>query len=164
MNNMMQLVKDGNFIECCNLFQVQHWVAWFDLDYGGNPEGIFTVACPSEALHALENGIFLHILKEVLDNIFQPCICTMFDAHIFTWNSYPGQHTMRSHAVDGYPRLLFTNYISGLTQLKADYKVGIIFALIIALVQVEGKSFILEKAMIKKCKNILYIFEKMLAY
>ena len=47
-----------------DLYQAQHWIAWFDLDYGGNEEGIFTAACPPEGLHALENGIFLHVLRE----------------------------------------------------------------------------------------------------
>ena len=56
----------------------------------------------------------------------------MIDAHNFTWNCYSGHHNMRSHATDGYLNLLFTNGISGLTQLKADDKVGIIFAMVIA--------------------------------
>jgi hypothetical protein len=39
----------------------------FYMCYGGNAAGgIFTAACPAEALHALENGLFLHSLKAVL--------------------------------------------------------------------------------------------------
>ena len=90
----------------------------------------------------------------------------MLDAHTFTWNYYSKQHNLRSHATDDYPRLLFTKGISGLNQLKADDKVGIFFALVIALVQVERKSILLDKTVLNKTryKNILYIFKKMLAY
>ena len=109
---------------------------------GGNQKDIFTAACPPEALHALVNGFFLYILREVFDKIFQPHICAMLDTHTYTWNTYSAQHNMRSHAIQSYPQLLFTSGISSLTQLKADDKVGIIFALIVALVQVEGKYII----------------------
>ena len=68
MNDIIELVYTQNYTALFDLYQNQHWNAWFDLDYGGNPEGIFTAACPPEALHALENGVILHILKE----FFQP--------------------------------------------------------------------------------------------
>ena len=64
--------------------------AWFDLDYGGNPEGIFTAACPPEALHALENGIFLYVLKELFAKILNLKTCGHLDAHVYSWNNYPG--------------------------------------------------------------------------
>ena len=69
MNYIMDLVKDENYEQLYNLYQAQHWIAWFDLDYGGNPEGIFSAACPPEALHALENGIYFHVLKELFQEI-----------------------------------------------------------------------------------------------
>ena len=66
---------------------------------------------------------------------------------------------MRSHATDGHPRLLFTKGISSLAQLKADDKVGIIFALVIALVQVKGKSVLLNKIVLDKTRlKIIYMF------
>ena len=73
---------------------------------------------------------------------------------------------MRSHATDGYPRILFTNGISSMIQQKTDDKVSIIYALVISLVQVAGKSILLDKAFIEKAsyKNISYLFEKMLTH
>jgi len=64
MTDVAENVKMNNTEYLHNLFQNPHWNAWFELDYGGNPEGIFTAACPPKALHALENGIFMHLLKK----------------------------------------------------------------------------------------------------
>jgi hypothetical protein len=73
-------------------FKPQHWNSWFDIDYGGILEGIFTAACPTEALHALENGLFLHVLKELFHEIFDIEICAFLDRQVYLWNHYPAQH------------------------------------------------------------------------
>ena len=54
-------------------------MAFFDIDYGGLPGGVFTAASPPEALHALENGIMLHALKEVFSTILSPKQCRLID-------------------------------------------------------------------------------------
>jgi len=64
MQDVMDNVERNNTKYLEDLYQAPHWIAWFDLDYGGNPEGILSAACPPEVLHALENGIFLHILRQ----------------------------------------------------------------------------------------------------
>ena len=38
-----------------SLMQYNTWQAFFDIDYGGSPGGVFSAACPLEALHFLEN-------------------------------------------------------------------------------------------------------------
>src|SRR5687767_15364433 len=96
MNDVMTLVNQRDTETLEDLYQVPHWVAWFYLDYGGNPEGIFTAACPPEALHALENGIYHHVLKEVFIKILKTTTCSYLDAHIKAWNAYPSQHYLRS--------------------------------------------------------------------
>ena len=65
MKDIMDYVKEEKYDALHDLYQAPHWIAWFDLDYGGNPEGIFSAACPPEALHALENGIYFHVLQEL---------------------------------------------------------------------------------------------------
>src|SRR5687767_12369443 len=37
MKDVMDLVKTQNWNALNNLYQAQHWISWFDLDYGGNP-------------------------------------------------------------------------------------------------------------------------------
>ena len=65
MSDVAENVKINNTEYLLKLYQNPHQNAWFELDYKGNPEGIFTAACPPEALHALENEIFMHLLKEL---------------------------------------------------------------------------------------------------
>lgn len=166
MREIMTLVNDNKEEELNNLYQVPHWVAWFDLDYGGNPEGIFTAACPPEALHALENGIYFHVLKELFAGILKPTASALIDAVANSWNQYPSQHYLRSFPIDGYPRLLYTSGISKMTDLKADDKVGIIFCIVIAGIQEEGRRIILTKTSVdaNMYRNIIYVFELMLCY
>ena len=52
--------------------QYDTWQAFFDIDYGGLPGGVFTAACPPEALHSLELGLITHCLKELFDEILLP--------------------------------------------------------------------------------------------
>ena len=63
MLDIMDLVNRNDTDALEALYQAPHWNAWFNVDFGGNPEGFITAACPPEALHALENGIFMHLLK-----------------------------------------------------------------------------------------------------
>ena len=66
MSLICQLVNDENWQALESLYQAQCWNPFFDVDYGANPSGIFFSACPPEGLHALEQGVFKHLLEEVL--------------------------------------------------------------------------------------------------
>ena len=136
----MTLVWDKKWERLNTIFQAQHWIAWFDLDYGGNPEGIFTAACPPKPLLALENGIFLHMLKELFNVILNSKkIKGILNVQVYKWNSYPTQHCMHSHNIDEYPRLLYISGISKITNITVEDKVGIIFCIIILSLQMQGK-------------------------
>ena len=63
MHHVMENVNINSTTYLHSIYQAPHWIAQFTLDHGGNLEGIFTAACPPEALHALESGIYLHILN-----------------------------------------------------------------------------------------------------
>ena len=65
MQDNKSMVIEENWKELHILYQAHRWVAWFNLGYGGNLKSIFTPACLPEALHALENEIVLHMLKEL---------------------------------------------------------------------------------------------------
>jgi hypothetical protein len=58
----IQLVLDKTWKELEDLYQSQSWNPFFDVDYGANIWGIFFAACPPEAFHALEQGVFKHLL------------------------------------------------------------------------------------------------------
>ena len=75
------------------------------------------------------------------------------DNQVYNWNSYPGQHYLWSHHIDGFPRLLFTSGISKLTELKADDKVGIMFCLVIAMLQTESRNMFLNESGITEIQH-----------
>jgi hypothetical protein len=166
MNDVKKLVIEQKWDKLYDLYQAQHWISWFDVDYGGNPEGIFSAACPPEALHALENGIFQHVLNEFFNQVLKSKTRAGVDRLVSSYNEYPGQHYLRSHHIDGYPRLLYTSGISKMSDLKADDKVGIIFCVVIAALQTEGRNLFMSQSNISdsQYRDILYVFELMLCY
>ena len=80
------------------------------------------------------------MLKELFNVILNSKkIKGILDAQVYKWNSYPTQHCMKSHDIDGYPRLLYTSRISKITIITAEDKVGIMFCIIILSLQMHGK-------------------------
>jgi hypothetical protein len=77
MDNCNMLVMDDIKQMCLNkdeeqlesLMQSVNYQAFFDIDYGGSPGGVFPAACPPEALHSLENGLMLHCLNQLFKEI-----------------------------------------------------------------------------------------------
>src|SRR5688500_9961037 len=63
MQDIMDYIKQDDIQSLKALYPpAPHWNAWIDVNYGGDPEGIFSAACLLKALHALENGIFIYLL------------------------------------------------------------------------------------------------------
>ena len=166
MNNVISLVNNKNLEQLQELYQAPHWIPWFDLNYGGNPEGIFTAACPPEALHALENGIYQYVIHELYKHLLKPASSVLLDKHIKSWHEYPRQRYLQSFDIEGYPRLMFTSGISKLTNLKADDKAGIIFCIVISAIQANGHNIFLNNKQIGEGlhQNITTVFELMLCY
>ena len=60
MQDVIDLVQHQEFDNLHALFQAPHWLAFFNLNFAGNPGGLFMTAMPIDALHTLENGIFVY--------------------------------------------------------------------------------------------------------
>ena len=69
MEEMKQLCINGDNAKLHRLMQFRNWQAFYDIDYGGLPGGVFTAACPPEALHSLENGLMFHCLRELFAHV-----------------------------------------------------------------------------------------------
>ena len=69
MDNFQQMVEqnDTEQLKALNQYNVQN--AWFDVNFGGCPYGIFSAACPVEPLHALENGLITECIKVLYHKI-----------------------------------------------------------------------------------------------
>ena len=66
MEEMKQLCIDKDENKLHNLEHYLTWQAFYDIDYGGFPGGLFTAACLLEALHSLEIVLVMHCHKELL--------------------------------------------------------------------------------------------------
>jgi hypothetical protein len=163
MEKIKALVIAQDWKALFDLHQAPCWNPFFDLCYGGFFGGIFTAACPAEALHALENGLFLHALKAVLGGCLKPQEIVLLDAAIQQWCKLARQRLMRSSNFEHAPRLLFKDGISTLTKLPAATKVGMMFALVVAAVTRDGKKAF-HKLSDDEYNNILYSFEQTLCY
>jgi hypothetical protein len=77
---------DREWADLESLYQTQCWNLFFEVkNYRSNPSGIFVAACPPEGLHALEQGIFKHLLEEVLGNYLKPEQIAILDPIIQSW-------------------------------------------------------------------------------
>ena len=137
MEEMKQLCIDKDLKKLYDLMQYPTWQAFYDIDYGGLPGGVFTAACPPEALHSLENGLVLHCLKEMFESVMSEKTKTQLDAVVQHWVSYPRQQQMRSY-MDSFPRLLYKDGLTNITDISAGTKMGILFALVVAAQTIDG--------------------------
>ena len=165
MSDVMNLCRNNMHVELDALFQARNWLAFFDIDYGGLSGGVFTAACPPEALHSLENGLINHCLKELFANVIPPTACKHFDSVVQKWTFLSKQRHMKNYAAD-FPRLLFPDGVSSITDVSAATKIGIIFAIIVASLTTDGKSVLLNKADMtsEKYANMVEAFEMMICY
>ena len=163
MDDIKHLVLSKDWQALHALHQAPCWNPFFDVCYGGYHGGIFTAACPAEALHALENGLFLHALKAVLGGCLKPQEIVLLDTSIQRWTKLPRQRLMRSTNFDCAPRLLFKDGISTLTKLPAATKVGMMFALVVGAVTGDGQ-IAFRKLSDDQYNDIIYAFEQSLCY
>lgn len=145
MEDIKKLYIDQDRKQLHILMQYITWQTFFNIDYGGLPGGVFTPACPPEALHSLENGLNNHCLKQLFDHAVTKATQRKFNAVVQRWSSYSCQQYMKSYAAE-YPRLLFQDGMSSISDISAGTKVGILFVIVIAA---------LTKMERKYCKTML---------
>src|SRR6476660_6092913 len=91
----MCIQKETDRLE--GMLQSVNWQAFYDVDYGGLPGGVFIAACPPEALHSLENGLILHCLKQLFDEILGQPARAELDDIVQQWIKLPKQSHMKSY-------------------------------------------------------------------
>jgi hypothetical protein len=136
--------------------------AFFDLDYGGSPFGIFTAACPTEGLHQMEKGIILDCLNELFKNHMTTIMKSKLDAIVISWCALPNQQFTKAY-MDVYPRLHFRDGITTLTYITANTVVGFMFAVVLAGLTRDGRS-LFEDMDDKTYLNMIYTFESLLCF
>ena len=164
MEDMKQLCINKDLEKLYDLMQYPNWQAFYDIDYGDLPGGVFTAACPPEALHSLENGLVLHCLKEMFESVMSERTKTQMDAVVQHWVAYPRQHLMRSY-MDNFPRLLYRDGLTNITDISAGTKMGILFALVVAAQTIDGYEVLhLQNKTSENYANMINAFEMLLCY
>ena len=106
----------------------QHVVdnAFFPLDMGPNPQGIFG-ATPTDLMHAFEEGVVPYLLEIIIDPLDQTHKSTLDRAasQLFAGNN------RRGVGRSDYPRVTFSGDFTSLTLLSADEKMGKLLLLFI---------------------------------
>ena len=143
MEDIKQLYIDSKKEYLYNLMQYDTWQAFFDIDYGGLPGGVFTAACPPEALDSLENCLINHFLRQLFDHVITKQTQRRLDAVVQGWMLFSRQYCMKAYA-GSFPRLLFQDGVSTITDISAGTRVGILFAIVIAALIRNGKDYILS--------------------
>ncbi len=120
----MDLVRQEQWVDLKLLYQAQFWNPFFDLHYGSSSFGIFFAACPPEGLHALEQGIFKHLLHEVLGTYLKPQQIALLDRVVQSWVKWSRQRLYRSANFAESPRLMFKDGISSLSNTSGCDRAG----------------------------------------
>jgi hypothetical protein len=144
MLKILELVNsnNANALKAINQYNVHS--AWFDVGYGGCRFGIFSAACPVEALHALENGLMPDVIKVLFAEEMSPALLKRLDGLAKALNQVPRQRYLTSGAEPLMPRLRWSDGISSLTDLEAKYKVGIMLTIVVLTLQDDGYELFIE--------------------
>ena len=163
MEDMINLVNNEAWEDLDALYQAQCWNPFFEIDYGSNSSGVFVAACPPEGLHALEQGIFKHLLEEVLGNYLKPEQIALLDRVVQSWVSLPRQRLFRSLNSNDSPRLMFKDGISSLKNTPGCDRAGMVFALAMASHTRDGLSAF-SKLDEDVPQDITYALEMLMCY
>lgn len=68
----------------------------FDIDYGCLPGGVFTAACPPEALHLFKLGLSNHCFVELFQEMITKLTQRKFDVAVQKWVLYSRQKHMKT--------------------------------------------------------------------
>ena len=165
MEDIKQMCINKETKKLHRLMQYNNWQAFFDIDYGGLPGGVFTAACPPEALHSLENGLINHCLTQLFNDVITKATQRKFDAVVQQWVKNAKQHCMKAYAAE-FPRLLFEDGVSSITDISAGTKVGILFTIVVAALTKTGQDVLLNDASLppQTYYNMIEAFELLLCY
>lgn len=70
MKSIQQMVLKEKEQRLHNLMQYNHWMAFFDVDYGGSPGGVFTAACSPQVITCIGKWHYFTLLKRSVFNYF----------------------------------------------------------------------------------------------
>ena len=141
------------------LAQRPNYNCLYDIDCGKDPYGVFSMI-HTEGLHALEVGLIERMVAVLFEDLPKKEHATL-DGLVKKPSFHPHQHGYK-----GFPRLLWTDGVSKLTQLTGDQRVGKMFAILLVALTREGELFFSEHLPGGHLtwQRLVYCFQQMLCY
>jgi hypothetical protein len=171
MTAMVKLVLKNKTAELDAMCQHDVYSAWFDVDFGGCPFGVFSAAMPVEALHSLEGGLIKDSLEMLYVHDLKEAKCIRLDEMVKQFCDWDRQAFLSSGADKRMPRLLFKDGISKLTKCANIYCVGMMLAIVVLTLSDEGKTFLADAFEsrrypnpTKRVRDLQKVFVMLLAY
>jgi hypothetical protein len=164
MANIQAWVVDGEYEKLDNINQYHVHNAWFEVGYGGCKYGIFSAACPVEALHALENGLMKQSLQVLFTDNMNLAGRARLDLLAQEFCKWDRQHFLTAGTATEMPRLLFKDGVTTITKVTASTNVGIMFTVVILSLTDKGAAFFDKILGSDKANKMRYVFQQMLCY
>jgi hypothetical protein len=131
----------------------------YSIDCGGDPYGVFSMI-HTEGLHALEVGIMDYSLKILLD-LLSSKQKSILDGLVKRLVNHP-----RQHGYGPFPRLLWADGVTTISNLTGDLKVGKFMGVIAVSLTLEGQQFF-ESVLpdgIEGWRKMTYVFQQIICY
>ena len=108
-------------------------------------DGIFSAACPIEPLHAIENGIIPKCIEILFkEQIKSTTHLARLDGLVQELLLLPKQRLFSSGSETAMPRLQWRRGITGLANLTASERVGVMFTIVVIGVTRKGEDFFID--------------------
>ena len=140
--------------------------AWFKVNFGGCKYGIFSAACPIEPLHAIENGIIPKCIEILFkEQIKSTSHLARLDGLVQELLLLPKQRLFSSGSETAMPRLQWRRGITGLANLTASERVGVMFTIVVIGITKKGEEFFIDVFKdLRKWRDMLQCFQMLLCY
>ena len=164
MRKIKQLVSNEDRARLDKYHQYCVQSVWYELNYGFCKFGIFSAANPTEWLHALDNGLIEYCLQVLISELLSDNQCIELDDLVKDLTKLSRQRLMSANSNSSFPRLMWKSGITKLSDITADYKVGMMFTVIVISLTKLGKRLFHNSLGKDKAKHLQITFQKMLAY
>ena len=164
MRKIKVLVANADRIRLEKYHQYCVQSIWYDLNYGFCKFGIFSAANPTEWLHALDNGLIEYCLQVLIWELLSSDECVQLDDLVKALTQLARQKLMSANSNSSFPRLMWKSGITKLSDITADYKVGMMLTVVVISLTKLGKRLFQNALGREKAKHLQITFQKMLAY
>ena len=151
-----RLAQEGNHDALGAMCQRPTHLAFFDLDCGNDPFGIFSMVM-TEGLHAVESGIVACLLQVLCQQLPKK------QRQALDIGVAAMANIQRQNDAKAFPRVAWKEGVTGLTHLQACEKVAKLFAITLFASTTDGAQFFASALTAETWRKMLHVFQMVLA-